>query len=183
MKISLLNRVLLTLYTIVIIIVSLFLMAVAVGIIPFNQIVNTLTNIDYGWDVAVVLAIVSLVFLLISLKLLFSGTERNKVTGTLLKHTDLGMIKVSINTLDTLTQKAVRNFQEVKDVKSLVVPEIDGIKVRLIILLMPDVNIPTITQSVQSKVKEYIESTAGILVKEVEIYVDNLAALQRSRVE
>jgi len=49
--------------------------------------------------------------------------------------------------------------------------------------LMPDVNIPEISQAIQKKVKEYVESTAGIIVKEVYVYIDNLAALQRSRVE
>jgi uncharacterized alkaline shock family protein YloU len=103
--------------------------------------------------------------------------------GTLIKNTELGMIRVSINTLDTLVQKAVRGFQEVKDVRSLVVPDPDGIRVRLNIQLMPDINIPEISQSVQNKVKEYVESTAGIIVKEVYIYIDNLTVLQRSRVE
>ena len=44
-------------------------------------------------------------------------------------------------------------------------PEDDGIRVRLNIQLMPDVNIPAVSTSVQNKVKEYVESTAGILVK------------------
>ena len=93
------------------------------------------------------------------------------------------MIKISVNTLVALVQKSVKGFLEIKDVKSFVMPEDDGIRVRLNIQLMPDVNIPAVSTSVQNKVKEYVESTAGILVKEVYICIDNLAVMQRLRVE
>ncbi len=63
------------------------------------------------------------------------------------------------------------------------VAEADGIRVRLNMQLMPDSNIPDVSQAVQKKVKEYVESTAGIVVKEVYVYIANIAALQRSRVE
>lgn len=183
MKINWFDRVLLTLYTIVIAMTSLMLLIISAGIIPFERVVVYMNNIEYSWRLGLVLFVISLAFLLFSLKLLFLKQKRMTFAGTLIKNTELGMIRVSINTLDTLVQKAVRGFQEVKDVRSLVVPDPDGIRVRLNIQLMPDINIPEISQSVQNKVKEYVESTAGIIVKEVYIYIDNLTVLQRSRVE
>ncbi len=183
MKISWLERALLVVYTFVVALVSLVLMAIAVGVIPFARAVEYINNIQYDWDFRLALFIVSFVFLLTSLKLLFLKRKRTTFAGTLIKNTELGMIRVSINTLDTLVQKAVRGFGEVKDVRSLVVAEPDGVRVRLNMQLMPDVNIPEISQTIQKKVKEYVESTAGIIVKEVYVYIDNLAALQRSRVE
>ncbi|SFP91247.1 alkaline shock response membrane anchor protein AmaP [Caldicoprobacter faecalis] len=183
MKISWLERALLVVYTFVVALVSLVLMAIAVGVIPFARAVEYINNIQYDWDFRLALFIVSFVFLLTSLKLLFLKRKRTTFAGTLIKNTELGMIRVSINTLDTLVQKAVRGFGEVKDVRSLVVAEPDGVRVRLNMQLMPDVNIPEISQAIQKKVKEYVESTAGIIVKEVYVYIDNLAALQRSRVE
>lgn len=183
MKISWLERALLVVYTLAIAVVSLVLMAIAVGVIPFARAVEYINNIRYDWDFALALFLISLVFLLASLKLLFLKRKRIILAGTLIKNTELGMIRVSINTLDTLVQKAVRGFGEVKDVRSLVVAEADGIRVRLNMQLMPDVNIPEISQAIQKKVKEYVEATAGIVVKEVYVYIDNLAALQRSRVE
>ena len=183
MKMRLLDRILLTIYTLAILLISLFLIIVAAGIIPLTSIKNYINGIQYGWEFAGILLIVSLCFLLISIKLLFSRNKRKTPGGTLLKNTELGMIKISVNTLDAVVQKSVRGFQEIKDVKSFIVPEEDGIRVRLNIQLMPDVNIPNVSTSVQNKVKEYVEATAGILVKEVYIYVDNLAVIQRSRVE
>ncbi|MFO7294507.1 MAG: alkaline shock response membrane anchor protein AmaP [Clostridia bacterium] len=183
MKINWADRILLVVYTLLIAIVSLALMAIAVGIIPFAGVVEYINGIQYNWGFAVAVFLVSLAFLLASLRLLFLRQRRTNFAGTLIKNTELGMIRVSISTLDTLVQKAVRGFSEVKDVKSLVVAEPDGIRIRLSMQLMPDVNIPEISQAIQKKVKEYVEATAGILVKEVYVYIDNLAALQRSRVE
>lgn len=183
MKINWFERTLLIVYTFVIAIASLVLMAIAVGIIPLASVVEYISGIQYDLDFALVLFLISLVFLLISLKLLFLKRKRTILAGTLIKSTELGMIRVSINTLDTLVQKAVRGFSEVKDVRSLVVAEPDGIRVRLNMQLMPDANIPEVSQAIQKKVKEYVEATAGIVVKEVYVYIDNIAALQRSRVE
>ncbi|MBM7581291.1 putative alkaline shock family protein YloU [Caldicoprobacter guelmensis] len=183
MKISWGERALLVVYTLAIAVASLIMMAIAVGIVPFKGVVEYINDIQYDWDFALVLFLISLAFLAASLKLLFLRQKRIVLAGTLIKNTELGMIRVSINTLDMLVQKAVRGFSEVKDVKSLVVAEPDGVRVRLNMQLMPDVNIPEISQAVQKKVKEYVEATAGIVVKEVYVYIDNLAALQRSRVE
>ncbi len=183
MKMRLFDRILLTIYSLAIIVASLFLIIVAAGIIPLANIRNYINSIEYGWDFAGILLIISLVFLLISIKLLFSRSKPKTLSGTLLRNTELGMIKISVNTLDALVQKSVKGFQEIKDVKSFVMPEDDGIRVRLNIQLMPDVNIPAVSTSVQNKVKEYVESTAGILVKEVYICIDNLAVMQRLRVE
>ncbi len=182
MKINWFERALLIVYTFVIAMVSLVLMAVAVGVIPLARVAEYINHIQYDWGFALALFLVSLAFLLASLKFLFLKRKRIIFAGTLIKNTDLGMIRVSINTLDMLVQKAVRGFGEVKDVRSLVVAESDGIRVRLNVQLMPDANIPEISQAIQKKVKEYVEATAGIVVKEVYVYIDNIAALQRSRV-
>jgi uncharacterized alkaline shock family protein YloU len=44
---------------------------------------------------------------------------------------------------------------------------------------MPDVVLQDLSVSIQKKVKEYIEGYAGILVKEVFVYIDNLTAPQQ----
>ena len=107
----------LTIYTLAIIVASLFLIIVAAGIIPLANIRNYINSIEYGWDFAGILLIISLVFLLISIKLLFSRSKPKTLSGTLLRNTELGMIKISVNTLDALVQKSVKGFQEIKRCK------------------------------------------------------------------
>lgn len=179
----LLDRILLTLYTLMIIILSFTLLSLSLNFIPLKQALNVLAEIEYNWQFVVISFAISLIFLLISFRFLFSGIKSDKVQGALVKNTDLGMIRVSINTLDNLSQKAVRKFNEVKDVKSSILAELDGIEIRLKISVMPEIKIPDLTQAIQASVKEYVESMSGILVKEVEIYIDDFSTLQRSKIQ
>ena len=89
MKMRLFDRILLTIYTLAIIVASLFLIIVAAGIIPLANIRNYINSIEYGWDFAGILLIISLVFLLISIKLLFSRSKPKTLSGTLLRNTEL----------------------------------------------------------------------------------------------
>jgi uncharacterized alkaline shock family protein YloU len=106
-----------------------------------------------------------------------------KQLSTILAITELGVVRVSVATLDTLTQKAVHSFQEVKEVKSVVLPDADGAKIQLKITVLPDVAMPELTRSIQTKVKEYVESLSGINVKEVQVYIENLSIAKPVRVE
>ena len=136
----------------------------------------------HGWD-AFILGIIAVILFLVSIRLLIAGYTRRKSVSALLMNTELGIIRVSVNTLDTLTQKAVRSFQEVRDIKSLVLTEPDGIRVLLKVSILPDVEMPELTRNIQQKVKEYIESLAGIAVKEVQVYIENLVVAKQARVD
>ncbi len=183
MKMKLLDRILLTMYTFVILLLSVVLLGISLRLLSLEAVIDTISALRYGWPFALIAFSVALIFFVLSLRLLMANFLRDKPTSTLLKATELGTIRVSVNTLDTLAQKAVRVFNEVKDVKSLIVPEPDGVRIQLKVTIMPDVNMPELTQSLQQKVKEYVENVSGITVKEVRIYVDNLSTGQRNRVE
>jgi uncharacterized alkaline shock family protein YloU len=103
--------------------------------------------------------------------------------STLLKNSELGIISVSLNTINSLTQKSVKNHQGVKDVKSLIITDEDGVRISLKLLIMPDVIIPELTENIQRNVKQYIEQHSGIFVKEVRIFIDNIFSIGKSRVE
>ena len=124
------------------------------------------------------LSALSIFFLVVSINCFF-GNRPKVPSSALLKHTDLGIIRISINTLEAMTHKAVNGFNEVRDSKISILNEDDGVKIRLKVSIMPDVVLQDLSVSIQKKVKEYIEGYAGILVKEVFVYIDNLTAPQQ----
>ncbi len=50
----------------------------------------------------------------------------------------------------------------------------DGLLVKIIISVMPDVSLPAVTSDLQTKTKEYLEEITGITVREVKVIVDNV---------
>ncbi|NLU37242.1 MAG: alkaline shock response membrane anchor protein AmaP [Clostridiales bacterium] len=182
MKMRIFDRILLTLYTLFGIFLSVILFGIALNIIDYQVLLSKLSSGIHGWD-AFILGIIAVILFLVSIRLLIAGYTRRKSVSALLMNTELGIIRVSVNTLDTLTQKAVRSFQEVRDIKSLVLTEPDGIRVQLKVSILPDVEMPELTRNIQQKVKEYIESLAGIAVKEVQVYIENLVVAKQARVD
>lgn len=188
MKMGILNRILLTIYTLIIILISVAVLglfiAMGIGAVSLESISIFLSSIAFDWRFFLVATLIAILFLMVSLKLLFSGTKAKAQISTLIKHTDLGMVRISVSALDTMVGKVVRSFKEVKDVKINILTEIDGVKIKLKVLIMPDVILPDLTASLQEKVKEYIENYSGVSVQEVFIYIDNLSEpQQRPRVQ
>lgn len=178
MKMSTLNKILFFFYLALIISGLCALFALSIGLWPMRDFIDTLQLHMWPW-----LSLVTVLLLVISFKYLFLSIVPPKLQSTLLKNTEMGMIRVSINTLDQIVQKAARSFVDVKDVKTSLVPESDTIRVRVVLYLMPEVNIPTLTQAVQAKVKESIEDTSGIIVREVQVYVENASTPQRAKLD
>ncbi len=183
MKMGITDRLLLTIYTLIISLVSIallvFFIAIGVNAIPLREVNAALNIIELNWQFFLVGSLVSIFFLIVSIKLLFTGTRTKVPSSSLLKHTELGIIRVSINALEVMIQKAVRRFDEVKDVRVNTIADDDGIRIQLKLLIMPEVVLPDLTASIQQKVKEYIESYSGIVVKEILIYIDNFSAPQQ----
>lgn len=177
------DRVLLTIYTLIILAVSIGILFFSFGYITIEDAVQYLKGIEYGIEFIAITAVIALLFLVVSLKLLFSGASKPKTRSALVKFTQLGVIRASLTTLESFTLKSARSFSEIKDVKCSILVESEGIRIVLTVMLMPDVKIPELTQKLQEEVKRYVESYSGIIVKEVQIYIDNLFTPPVSRVE
>ncbi len=184
MKMKMGDRILMSFNILVVIALSLGLLCIALNVIPLSYFKGLIAGLDYNGPFILVTLAISLVLLAASVRLLTAGTSRKKPASAVLKTTDLGMIRVSLETLDTLTQKAVHSFQEVRDVVSTVLPEADeGVRIKLKVTILPDVRMPELTQNIQEKVKKYVEEMSGIAVREVLVYIDNLTVARPSRVE
>lgn len=125
----------------------------------------------YGrWEVGVV----GLVLLLASLRLLLSGIKFKQGTETIIKNDDNGMISISLNAVENLVLKITRDVENVKDVRVKIKKHDDGISIFLNLIITHDIIIPELTLELQKNVKNFIQSTAGIVVKDVRINVDNI---------
>ena len=173
MKMRLFDRILLTIYTLVIIGLSLFSFVVAWGFIPKERMTDWIDRLYVEWSVPLIVTVISLLLLIVGFRLLFSGIRRHKPKSTLLKNTELGGIRVSLNTIDGLAQKSARSYSGIRDVKSEVIAIPEGVRILLKISIIPDVNIPELTEQLQMGIKEYVEKLTGIYVKEIQVYVDN----------
>ncbi len=87
---------------------------------------------------------------------------------------ELGAVRISTDCIEGLIVESAREMAGIKDVGVRIV-DVEQPKVRLDIQILPDYNIPQLTQELQDKVKQYVDDTVGVALQEVEIVVVGIA--------
>lgn len=150
------------------------------NVIPYDMVTGIVNEVYNHWYYS----FAGLLFLIISIMLLFSGVSgKKKETRGIVKTAEYGDIKISVDTFESLSYRVVRQLSGIKDVKISVVPEEGGILVYAKLLVLPDINIPQIVSDVQNKIKEYVENITEVSVKGIKVDVENVAQVSSLRVE
>lgn len=170
-----LDRLLMSVLMLLFVALSVLLIAPAAGLISQATVAEAVAVVYDGYLWRIVLAVAGVVLLVVSLKVLFSRGRAPAAVApaALVKSTANGEIHVSLEALNELVQRSVRAQQGVKDMASQVIVQAEGgVTIMIQLTLMPEVNIPELTEKVQTDVKAYIQTYAGIQVLEARVYVD-----------
>jgi len=126
----------------------------------------------YGrWEIG----IVGLILLLVSLRLLVYALKSKRLPETIVRDSELGMVCITLSAVESIVQKVIRDIEDVKESEIYIKKQGDGVSITLKITVNYDVIIPEITSELQKTIKDYVESTAGISVKDVRISVNNVS--------
>lgn len=172
---SIFDRIVFSIYTLCFVLISII-----ITLLPFNlmqiYIKNDILFFLNSLEGKLWISLIGLVILFVSLRLLFSGINISKKSKYIVKYTNLGELKISLQTIEGLTYSVTNNFNEIKDVKANV-EIIDG---ELIILIeakvSPNVNIPEIIIKVQERIKEHVQNCTGIKVREVRLKIKGVTS-------
>lgn len=128
---------------------------------------------------------IALIFFALSLMFLLSGVKSNKDKKAVSKHTNIGEIRISLNSIENIAINASKKAGGVRESKTLVKKAEDGVNIEVRIVVMPDLSIPVISEDVQVRVKKAVEDASGIIVKQVKVIVDSIysGATYKARVE
>lgn len=174
------NRIILSIYMLIMVIFSIFVMCLPFNLIPLNVIDLIVREFYSVWYYS----LIGLFVFIVSMKLLLSGiTQDNRTKKGVIKLTEYGEIKISVETFESLAMKVVKQVAGVRDIKVRVELGNGDITVHARLLILPDVNIPKVISEAQSKVKDYIESTTEVNVREVKVIIVDVATVTALRVE
>lgn len=128
---------------------------------------------------------IALIFFALSMVFLLSGVKSNKDKKAVSKHTNIGEIRISLNSIENIALNASKKAGGVKESKTLVKKSEDGVEIEVRIIVMPDLSIPAISEDVQGRVKKAVEEASGITVMQVKVIVDSIysGVASKARVE
>lgn len=156
-------------------------------ILPFEQIqflsVERITFFLESLKGNYVLLIVGLIILLFSIKILLLSLKINnskEKISYVVKNNEHGEVKISSDTIVGLVYHVCNRFSGLKNVKV----KVDIIEGQLYINLngdvVPEINIPDMSNDLQAKVKEHVESCTGVNVSEIKVFISNVTVPSRN---
>ncbi|NLJ75234.1 MAG: alkaline shock response membrane anchor protein AmaP [Firmicutes bacterium] len=123
--------------------------------------------------------IVVLLILLMAIYLTIMAT-RQETQKSVVYQGELGEVRISINSIQGLVAQAAREIPGVNDV-SVTVTDSESLRVRLDIQVLPGHHIPQLSEELQKTVKDYLDSTVGISVAEVQVFVRGIISEAKAR--
>ena len=160
------DRIILTLYTLLMAIMSLLVMLCSLGVFPHNSLMSFFNQIPGNW----IFAVSSVITLLVSVRLLITGLGLTADTSLMLSENDNGKIMVGKGAIENYIATLSQEIYGIYNVKVLAKLSKDAIAVRISASIEPGINIPETTSEVKSNVRESIKKVTGVEVKEIEIF-------------
>jgi len=182
-----LDRLLLFLYSIVIGAAAIVIIIAASGGFASSYLHDFVNSLTGAGTTKVVAIIVSVVVFLVSLRFFIVSVSRGgPSTPSINQRTDLGDIRISVETVENLALKAAARTRGVKDLRARVRVTEAGLEILIRAFIDGEGSIPALSEEIQRTVSEQIEEATGIPVAEVSVYIANVtpsAASFKSRVE
>lgn len=140
----------------------------AVEFIVTNEVA---TRVTFGVCVVLILLAIKTIFLNSDAKSTSSGKE-----GILLEN-DNGKLLVSRDTIESLTNAVVKNYETAQNVLTKVELDSDNnVSVFITLFVYPDAVIKDLTVSLQNDVKSTIKKSLDLDVKDVNVRIKNITA-------
>lgn len=181
---SILFRILLTIYAFCLTIISLFSIFVTFKPQLFDVIMGRFYYVLNNPRSSIVLLVVELVFLVLSIMFFSLGFKSNKEKRSVSKFTNVGEIKISLTAIENIVLGVSKKINGVKEAKVYVRKQGDSVSVAVKLVIMSDVNIPVLSEDIQNRSKKSIEESSGISVNDVKVLIDSIYSGYKSgRVE
>lgn len=177
---NLLDRIMLALYCFSIGVLSILLLVVPFHSLSYEWTRVLLENLRHNWQNI----LFPLFFLGVSIRFLISGLRYNRARQhAVIRHTAFGEVKITLNTIESMAQKAARSIPGLREIRASVQQVAEGVIIQVQGLAISDTNIPESTVKAQQSIKEYIEEFTGISVQEVKVTIQDISTVNKGRVE
>ena len=168
---SIIDRIILSIYTILLTVLSLISILLSVKILPQDYWQQGLSLIYGRWEAALIGGI----FFLVSIRLLLAGVRSRRGPNKIVHQTEMGVVEISIGAVEDLIAKTARHTRGVRNAKVVVKQLGDEVKVDMRIVVGPEYNIPKVATEIQQRTQEYLKNTVGVSMTEVRILVNDIS--------
>lgn len=166
------DRIILTLYTVLMAVVAVFVVLFALQIISPTTVYAFAATIPGRWEYAVG----GVVLLLVSLRLLVTGLGGTGVSTLSLGDDKEGRILVSKNAVEDYVSELTNDIYGVHNAKAVAKMVDNALNLRVNASIEPAINIPDTTDEMKQVIRKNVLATLGVEVKDVEVFFKHIQA-------
>lgn len=128
----------------------------------------------------IIFGIVAIALLVIATLTLISSLKVNtKPTSISVVNTLVGEVTITVPAIKVIIMKAIKKVEGIKEVKTSVNSNAEGLIVNLHIMIDPELSVPETSKKIQDIVKKYLEEIGGLPVAEIKILVDDFGTTNK----
>lgn len=172
------DRLLLFIYSLAVGVLSAALIILATGLMPGKFVAP-------AWLPTALIVVASILFIL-SVRFFYVSLRRERTSlHSIDQRTEIGDIRISMETVENIALKAAARVRGMKDLKARIKVNEAGLDITIRAVVDGETSIPAMTEEVQRNVRDYVHEITGIPVSNVSVYVANVIQTQtfKSRVE
>lgn len=169
-------RVMLAVYAFCLAVISAIFMLMIFEHSILDSIYYYLSETVFGnrWATALML-LIALVFFILSITFLLSGFRIGKERKAVSRNTDIGQIRISLGTIESIALSASKKVSGVTGTRATVDKVDEDVSITVRMNVFPDTNIPVLSEEMQREVKKAVEGSSGVNVKNVRVVVEDIS--------
>lgn len=176
----------LTIFSIIILILSLILSLMLFNWIEIKNIYYVLQYIILTPVVANTALVTVIILMLLSIKCIFFPSynkEKTEKTEGILLENESGKLLISIETIENLVKGVIIGFENVKSAVCRVKldKQVNNVIIDLNLVVSSDTIIKDLSANLQTRVKEVIKTTTDIEVKQINIKIKNIETQKEAK--
>lgn len=171
---NLFDKFLLALVLLLLLALSLFAGCIALSVVPLGLVCEYLGSLAGMWHInGWILGGIALVLFVVVIRLFAASYGGKGLAYTRLAVTENGEIAISIPTIRQISGAFIANKPEILSSNSTILPAKDGLTVQLRICVKEGSLLPDTSTAIQKELKAHLETVTGLVVKQVQVHVDN----------
>lgn len=169
------SKILLVIYSLVFAFVSAVVIAISIDKNLLADIYKFLTDtVLTNSTYKLVMFCIGLVLLILSIYFLGLVFKTRKEKKSVNKVTDIGEISISLMSLENIALSATKKLDGISGTKAIVSRQDKNVAITVKTHVYPDINIPSLSEKIQSIVKTAVEDISGITVSSVRVFVESI---------
>ena len=182
---KILDKIGLVVFSTIILLVGVVAILTIIGWMELELIIGSIELVITGEIASKITLGVSIVLILLAIKCIFLNSDTKSTSngkdGILLEN-DNGKLLVSRDTIESLSNAVVKNYETAQNVMTKV--ELDNesnVSIFITLFVYPDAIIKDLTISLQKDIKETIKKSLDLEVKDVNVRIKNIASKKEVR--